>query len=108
MIPWTDTMPGAPPKNASLLPPSDGHAVVPLFQLELIKSQSPEPPFHVKLPTVRPNDMSAASRPPLTVKVMSDTPARLGKGVMLIERFAPLPPMTILFVGTSAGFEDAT
>src|SRR4051812_39606294 len=37
---------------------------------------------------------------------MVEVPFKLGAGVIDTVRFAPKPPKTMLFVGTSVGFED--
>src|SRR5678815_1909735 len=44
--------------------------------------------------------------PSLTVSVIVVVPKALVTGVIVTVRFAPLPPNTMLFVGTSAGFDE--
>ena len=44
--------------------------------------------------------------PSFTVTVMMLVPFRLGAGVTVTVRFAPKPPNTMLFTGTSAGFDE--
>src|SRR5258708_5132019 len=45
--------------------------------------------------------------PSLTLTVMVAGPVCPAAGVMVTVRLVPLPPKTMLFVGTSTGFEEA-
>ena len=56
--------------------------------------------------TVRTNVSVAVSEPSLTVTVMVAVPFWLAAGVMVTVRLAPLPPKTMLALGTSAVFDD--
>src|SRR5882672_6172580 len=56
--------------------------------------------------TVRTNVSLTSFGPSFTVTVMVLVPFMFGAGVTVTVRFAPLPPNTMLFNGTSAGFDE--
>src|SRR5205085_1958470 len=56
--------------------------------------------------TVRLNMALAVAAPSLTLIVMVAVPNWFAAGVILIVRFAPLPPKRMLPAGTSIGLED--
>ena len=56
--------------------------------------------------TVNTKLVEAVSVPSLTVIVMVELPLRPDAGVMTALRLAPLPPKTILAIGTSAAFDE--
>ena len=56
--------------------------------------------------TVSTNVSVPVSEPSLTVTVMVAAPFWFASGVTVTVRFAPLPPNTMLALGTSAVFDD--
>ena len=56
--------------------------------------------------TVNTKLVEAVSVPSLTVMVMVELPLRPDAGVMTALRAAPLPPKTILAIGTSIAFDE--
>src|SRR6266496_3070305 len=58
------------------------------------------------VPTVTTKLVLVVICPSLTPAVIVALPVWLVAGVTVTIRFAPLPPNTMLFAGTSVGFED--